>query len=604
MSRCHPIVFLILLVVSPNIGCVTMLESDSIEAFTQALDESDYTGLYHASSKTFRQKALRNADACFKDLKILNIPDGEIAVLKIDDVSPLQKKVTVEVGEKKRKLRYELVRDSEEAPWVVDDILMAQKRNGVTATRSVTEQMDLLLSVREFIATWNSGERNEVLSSTTRDLSATLANLPPVYLAHLTQSVAEAHAKQSNMKPSAQLDDDTAVVRLPRSGGETVVMLKRIDHQWRVSEVSIENKDADKSVSSIARKAEAISATIAFLDAYRSENKPRLKLAATRKFYSRSLAPGDLRTVKLPSADVPPNDYKVKLLGERAEFLLPTPTDLYKFSLVREEKPNAVRPEKPFRVEEVTVYQLDGDQEMRLSALFTVHATAEIFADAMTSNDLTVLRHTSTGDLTHRVWHLLDDEDVKMLPLVRVPEPKVETVDFRGALAEITMKHGKMEHRIILRGRNGEFRVDDVLTQSPGLPDSLKTRLQVLIPIMQYARALKENDVQQLQRFSSADFNRSVWRQLDKVPHLAEEAGQFLASPLRKIELQQDHAIATLGDDRRGAQIRLALDQHRFAVDEIVVVKGPEATQRTPLKQTLRLQMAQLTAPVHKSVGP
>ena len=46
----------------------------------------------------------------------------------------------------KKEIFYELTRE-ESGKWVVDDIYLKQKKKGIEAYKSVTEQMDLLLTV-------------------------------------------------------------------------------------------------------------------------------------------------------------------------------------------------------------------------------------------------------------------------------------------------------------------------------------------------------------------------------------------------------------------------------------------------------------------------
>src|SRR5690606_16859818 len=118
------------------------------------------------------------------DLKILNLPKGKVSVASIEDVSPSEKKVTVEVGETKKQVLYKLTRKPGSRKWLVDDIYLKQRKAGEdkTITKSVTETMDLLLTVREFLDSWETGDREDVLSVTTPELQELLAALSPVHL--------------------------------------------------------------------------------------------------------------------------------------------------------------------------------------------------------------------------------------------------------------------------------------------------------------------------------------------------------------------------------------------------------------------------------------
>ena len=173
-------------------GCAHMLETRTIELFAQALEQQNLKELRASTSDEFAEKALRRTEA-LKDFEFLNLPEGEVTVVKvIDEVTDDEqqvKQVTVEVGEKKRKLRYRLLKDDDTEKWVVDDIHMRQKRKGLTAASSVTEQMDLFLSVREFLTAWERGDRNQVLAVTTPELGQLLGELHPAYLAQITKQM-------------------------------------------------------------------------------------------------------------------------------------------------------------------------------------------------------------------------------------------------------------------------------------------------------------------------------------------------------------------------------------------------------------------------------
>ncbi|MGH7200845.1 MAG: hypothetical protein ACREJB_09590, partial [Planctomycetaceae bacterium] len=219
------------LTISVAAGCGHFLESRAIDAFTAALDAQDLAALKDHSSDAFEQKALRRAEA-LDDMQILHLPTGETSVTEVEDVSETEKRVTVKAGESTRKVFYQLIKDGS-GEWVVNDVYLQQKHQGLTAKRSVTEQMDLLLTVREFLAAWDGGEREAVLAVTTPKLRALLESLPPAFLERLTRQVIGERPPSSKLKPKAELDANVAVVRLPRGAGEMVLSMKLLDGAWK-----------------------------------------------------------------------------------------------------------------------------------------------------------------------------------------------------------------------------------------------------------------------------------------------------------------------------------------------------------------------------------
>ncbi len=80
----------------------------------------------------------------------------------MEDVANDKKKVVVTTEKSHRKMQYNLVRDEKSSKWVVDDIILKQKSKDVTANKTVTEQMDLLLAVQDFMIAWHTGKPDQV----------------------------------------------------------------------------------------------------------------------------------------------------------------------------------------------------------------------------------------------------------------------------------------------------------------------------------------------------------------------------------------------------------------------------------------------------------
>ena len=591
-------------------GCAHLIETRAITAFSKNLELANLEGLKASTSDEFRQRALRTTVA-LEDLKILRLPDGKTTIVEVEDVSSDKKRVTVQVGESKKEIFYELAKDST-GRWVVDDIYLKQKKKGVEAYKSVTEQMDLLLTVREFLNAWGNGDREQVLRVTTPTFRSSLEALPPSFLASLTRTVTSGRPTGSQFKPHAQLDEKIAVVRLPRLSGECVVSLELKGEHWQVSDVAIDSKDDDQ-VSSMYKLARAVNNCTSFLAAYGRGDQASLADLSSKDFYEGSLSIGDLSQAKLPDSMLSEHELQVKLRGNRADFVLKNDAELVQIDMHRapETSPNAP---PQFVVSDVTIYEVETKQEKRLSALFTAQEMLEIFVKSLSLRDLDSLKHCSTRDLSSRVWSKLNGGTVTAMPLELFDSEEFEfvTASFQGALTKIEVRQGGRPLTYLLREESGRFYVDDVQWQITGIPSSLKTTIEVLIPIQDFASAItlgRESQEQTaalelLQANSSNDFNRMVWTQCRFVPNSGMSADTFLHAPLKGIAIGENEVTVQLGDNRFGAKVTLRREFDRYTVDDILLVAGPEEAQRLALKHSLRTQLARGEARAPSAVVP
>ncbi|MFO1044248.1 MAG: hypothetical protein U0941_20890 [Planctomycetaceae bacterium] len=579
-------------------GCSHMIENRAITAFSKNLKEEDLEGLMKATTGDFRQRALRTATA-FEDLKILHLPDGKTTIVEVEEISDDKKRVTVQVGDAKKEVFYELAKDKT-GHWVVDDIYLKQKRKGVEAYKSVTEQMDLLLSVREFLDTWSRGDREQVLGVTSESFRAALDQLPPSYLASMTRIVSAGKPTSGKYKPNAQLDEKVAVVRLPRLAGDTVISMERVKGHWVVSDVAVDSK-GDDQLPSMLKLAHAVNSCTTFLAAYGRGDKASLAEWSSTDFYEGSLAVGELSQVKLPDAQFSEHELQVKLRGNRADFVLKNDTELVQIDMHRDtEKVSDVRPK--YRVSDVTIYEVETKQEKRLSALFTAQGMLDIFVRALAERDVTTLRHTSTRDLAGRVWSKLTPETMAAMPLDPFDAEKIEFVSasFQGSLTKIDVRQGGRPLTYLLREEYGRFFVDDVNWQITGIPASFKTTMEILVPIQEFAAAInasrdpqhQQQALERLQATSTSDFNRTVWSQTRFVPNSGMSADTFLKAPLKGIAVSDQAVTVQLGDNRYGAKVQLRREFERYVIDDVQLIAGVDDSQRVALKHSLRTQLA------------
>jgi hypothetical protein len=592
-------------------GCANFVENRAIEQFVAGLKAEDLEKLRAASSEEFHQKALRQADA-LDDLKILRIPDGKTSIVKVEEIEAGHKRVAVEVSTgdgkentAKREVLYDLVQ-AEDGSWRVDDVFLKQKKKGVTAVRSVTEQMDLLLTVREFVQAWDEGSREQVLAATESEFRAALETLPPAYLARLTRRIGRGAAKDRKTRPQAQLDGDLAVVRLPRTGGDVVISFRQLDEVWQVTDIGLDAKQETEQIPSLLKLCVAVQHCVTFLDAYGRNDLPALKEASQPEFYDGCLSLGRLSDVPLPDPSLTTHELEIRLRGTRADFRLQSREQVVQLTLHRIDDGDAISRKPVYRVSDATIYEADGGQEKRLSAIFTSRAMLEVFVDALSRVDLAMLKHCSTTDFSNRVWSQLDSRLAPALPVEAFRDGQVQVLrwSYEGALTRAEVQQGGRPVTYFLREERGRFYVDDLECRQPGRPESLKVTLEQLLPMYRFALAIAESrdeentsrSLESLRRWSSRDFNRLVWMQAEFVPASGLSADTFLTSPLRTLQTTGPRTTIVVGDQDYGAQVTLVREGEALVVDDVLLIAGVEDGQRTAMKEMLRKQLNTGTA--------
>ncbi|MFN0199283.1 MAG: hypothetical protein ACKVT0_21245 [Planctomycetaceae bacterium] len=573
-------------------GCSNFMETRAINAFALAIAEKDLDKLKKVSSPEFEQKALRHTQS-LEDFKILHLPDGEITVVKVEDVSDDKKKVVAEVGESKRKLLYELVRDPQSGHWVVNDIYMTQRQQGITSKKSVTEQMDLLLSVRDFLAAWSNGDREDVLRMSDTELAAVLGEIPPVYLVKLTQEVVGERALDSKFKPEAQLNDNAAVVRLPRSTGQMILSLTLKDGTWKVQDVAVESRKDKDHILSVRKQAVVISTVCQFLDDYAARNQEHIAELTTKEFFKGSLIYGNWEEVPLPNAVDLARTGRIEIKGNHADFIAPIGKEVIKISLLKQEIEEANATSK-YLVDEITLYEEDGSQRKRLSALFTGPAVMQLFAHSLATRDLDMLRQASTIDLNNRIWKRIAADALPYLPLdeISTEQPQIMSTVFQGPITEITVTQGTQALTYVLKDEHGRMLVDDIIMPTTDKPNSFKTNLDFLISICDFALGIQQGDLDRVRRHASTDFNRIVWHQTDDAPTCAMEVVPLLLGEVKSIQVQNNQAVVRLAASGHSMTLLLSMEAQKWVIDDLILVDAQDPDQTLAMKRAMRLELA------------
>lgn len=573
-------------------GCANLVESRTIAAFSEALQEEDVDSLRDVTSSRFEEKSLRHEDSV-KDFSVLRIPKGDVEIVDVDHISDTEKRVTGQIGKSKsRRLRYRLVRDEKTGKWVVDDVYIKKQKNGVSSTRAVTELMDLVTTVREFIEAWDAGSRSDILRMADPELGSLLGSLPDEYLMRLAKQAIRDRA-ESKVRPEAQMDEDVALVKLPGKSGQMLISFTKIRDQWLISDLAVESRKDKDHISSVKQMATVLRSASVFLDSYSAGNKKKLKTVTMKSFFENSLEPAILSSVQLPTATQAASTYQVKLQSGFADFMVATNDELVKLSLSKVEGEDSTSAVK-YLVDDVTIYEIDGNQEKRLSALFLSHAMVELYAEALSLRELDTVRMMSTSEFRDRVWQRIDEPLLMQLPMPEIEnaKPKTLTTVFMGAVTEVTVRQGSRALIYVLQDTDGELLVKDVLLPVSGRPNSLRKTLEAMVPVTQFANSLSQRNISALQQLSSRDLNRKVWHKAKQLPSIGLKPHEHFAVAMTSLEMSDDLAIVGLGDDQYGARVRLVREGERFVVDDVQLIAGAELRQRIQLKEAMQFEIS------------
>ena len=641
MFRTVPwLLFAAALAVAPLLGgCGHLSEQRVVRRFGEALSEEDLDRLGEATSENFRTAALGHEGA-LGDLRLLRLPTEGLTVIDVIDVpederldrAVPEKLVTAETDRPRRQFRYRLVQTggggfsfaglAPGSKWVVDDVLLKQKRGGVRAVRSVTEQMELFAAVRLFTDAWEGDDAAAKLAVLTPDLRDTLDDLPPARLAELSGWLVGGGMTR-NLRPTAELNGDDAAVEFNGRRGTLRLSLERVDPdtddaRWLVDDAAAAKKDGPK-IPSLRKTAVALNSVTRFLDAYAAGDAATLEEVTDRGLYDGSLAGADLSLVPLPTSAALGGDSEFHVESRRADLTLNTADGVVTIAMTPPAEIDGPRSTsaaaRPFRVREVTLHTPDG-QRKRLSSVFTAHGTFRRFAAALSAGDLAGLRAKSTQDLNETVWDRVDAAGLWGLPVAAAAADDLTVTAelYDGPITEITVAgvggvnaagdgfapaRAPRPVTFVLRDEAGSVRVDDVLTPLPDRPQSLKQTCALVLPARALQTALLEADLGGVRRVSSRDFNDRVWHQLDAFPAPATAAAAGLGGPLAKV-LPGDPDASTEGPAKRllfgtetdGVMLHLVTQRDRLVVDEVELLAGVHPDQRVGLKRVLREQLA------------
>lgn len=603
-------------------GCTHYFEGRAIAAFTQSLESGDLEQLKTITSREFQESALRREDAS-QSFKQLALPKGDMKILDVEDEGD-RKKVMVEVGETKRRVMYVLERDPETRRWVIDDMEVRKKLKHGQTKKTISEQMDLLLSIQEFLDAWESESRDLQLAATTPEFRKILSDLPAPCLEKLiTQATSELDAKKA-MRPRVEGHGETAVVSIPRNVGDLLVTMKYTEGAWKADDVHTQLKRSGEEIPSMRKMASVMSVTNRFIEAYRTVDRGELEQLSSERFFNSCLREADLSTAALPPTRAAAGEMEVQIHSsvaisplederekdriQRAVVILKSDQEILNLTLVsktreseRELKGGGIA---PFVVDEVTINDPKSGQQRNVSAVFQSRELATLFANALAADDLTVIRHLCTQDFNDRVWKHMNDERLPELPMEGIGEgvPTVGMATFKGSLTEVSVEQGKQLYTFQMVDVGGRLQVDDILFPALDRPNSLKLTLEAMMPLRFFALGLESQNLNIVKQLSSKDFNQTVWSNCKEFPALPADPRNRLNMKISKLLVTPETAFVHLGTERVGAKVFMKRESGHLVVDDIVLVGGSDH-EVVDLKSQLRVQVSHFNSVKGKSVS-
>ena len=576
-------------------GCAQFSESMAIKSFHEGLEDKDIAVLKGLSTPQFSAQVLRHPEVKH-DIELLKIPAGKTNITHVEEVSEHKKRVTVEIADDKKRTRtvlYELVKSTDGKKWMINDLYLKQSHEGVEVAKSITEQMDLLVTLREFLQVWGEADREKVINSVGPELSELFQNVPPAVLAQMTEDVSKAQKNTAVFRPYAEINGDNAIVTLKTRQSDIILTLDRTNHddektRWIVQDVVLKDHEKDAKPRSFKKIARVMNTTNNFLVSYLKGDKKSLEKISTREFFQGSLAPADISivTLPLPEESISPPD--IKFSETSADFSLQTKDDILYVSLVKSKKH---LDDENYEIDNVILYDNHTEQRKQLGALLTAKSIALLACNTLKAKDVRTLKNLSTPEFNANVWNRVQPETAILLPIskfVTQEETEVLTSNFKGTVTEITIRQGAKPVVYVLRRVGIDLLLDDVyIKNEKDEEQSLKQHLAALVPVYEFIAAIDAKNLKSIQEFSTADFNRRIWTQTKSMPDIGVDVVTHFLNPVTEMKTEGDEMLLTMGDKDHGAKIHLMKERGVYKIHDAMLV-GPGIVNSMALKQQYR----------------
>lgn len=596
-------------------GCSGLFTKRAIERFALSMQEQDLDKLKLSTSESFEQKALRQDDSA-KGLKMLKLPIGKVEIVSVEDLPDGKRRAKVKIGEKDKTKELEyILSKSKKNGWVVDDIVVSQDSGGgQIVERSVSEQMDLLLTCRELLISWRGSSNAEKLAFCDAKLRSHLEPLPAQWLNQMSKEIA-GPGHQSSFKPDARLNGDVAFVVIPHPDGNLYLEMMQENDKWLLHDLAIEPKSKDSTgIRSLMKMVAALDQSAKFLTAYEGGDREALSQVSSASFFKQCLSAADLETVPVPATILKESSYEARQFTDggdsisRLELLVHDEQQTYMLTLRAEEvaQTETAKKQTEFRVDEVTIFEKGAKDVKRMSSLFLAHAVTQAYMSALVERNVSRLKEISSTNFNERVWNRPEARHFAIMPEpnLEAGEPQILSTNFRGDTSEVTLIQGETPLTLILLQAKGWMVVDDVLMPAFDRPTSLKTNLEALLTVHAFAGAIHTRNLNDLIRFSADGLDRIAWRQLAEVPDLTQQLVKPLLSEVVLLQPQEDFTLIRMSNGEVQAEVKLVREGEKYAVHDVSLTSISVPDQKFELLPTLRHMIAAgKLGPANKKTG-
>ena len=580
-------------------------EEKLIRLFTESLAEDNERAFRRAVSTRFESLALRAPEA-FRDLDILELPGERLEIIEVK--SDGERRVAVaELKNGRTRYQFIMIDDPQKDRWCIDDVELRQQKRGTRDTRSSVELMDLLLTIREYLSTMQQGSRAELLAGSAPELNEALADLPEPWFHQLITAITDEMGPGMVRRPKIDIAGSEAMASLPSLNGVLRVQVQHRDDQWKISNLELQKRQEEQHPGSLLRQAHAMTCVSSFLEAYNSTDRIRLQALSEQKFFSNSLRIGNLSMIPLPDSAHAPDDFQIQAFAGQLTIMVPFEDNICRFDLIPADSGDSdpVTTESPpakssdFVIKDVLIYDRVTRRQRNLRLAFTAPARGMLFVDALNEGNLPLLRQISSRKMTEQIWMPLSELPQPQIPLARPPHGPLQLQDSIAQGDSTELQFVAADGRlcsVMMEEQNGDLLVTDLQYPDANAGvTSLQHQLLYAVPLMQFAAAWESGSVDQIRATTSAEFERLVWSNIDRLPAQLQYLPQLLRQPLKSIRPVEHEVLVEVG--RRGVEavVRLVPRRGVPAVDEITLFStdGHAMNLRESLRQEITADFLQ-----------
>ena len=521
-------------------GCSTMLAGRTIERFAESLEAGDFGDLQAITSERFAAAALPDADS-LATFDLVKLPVEDVTIDEVEELSETHHRVRASVGQPPQTLVYDLKRTARGAAWQIDEITMKRGQGKAAVSRTVSEQMQLLIATRDLIRAWQRDDLAAAFELAESPVGEPVETLPAPWQQQLA---GDFFGDVLRGAPKASLVDGQARIDLPHKSGRLRLLLAQADDSTTPADASTTSTDDDEAMAfdepstspaaprwvlrtaviagergrrerDLRTEARQLATAAGFLAAMDARDVEAACSTATDSLAANTLRRVDLATATEPFAALLTRPYDLRVEPSRSELTLEDESITYRVT-IRTSEPGEIG-ETPPKVEEMTTWR-DGTA-VRLTAALTLEPTIAIFQQALLEGNARLLGLLSIERFGAAVWSRWQPQrDDVFAKLIVEPLPGTSPrISWNGGQVNVRYALGDDESAgsvtFRLRSAAQKLLVEDVLTTDSATspPRSLRLELACLLTLDEMADGLLTGNLAAVRAASTPGLSRLVW---------------------------------------------------------------------------------------------